>query len=147
MLDSHIITSTLAAGGKLFYYWNRIVFITIYSSIVIFSGKIRYSIALFFIPSDSMYQLCFLFICWCILFLSGILALKQFTELGIGFLLALTLLTYCVDKSIENTFVIHSLHLPISIARIRDEEEVRLALFKAFGIYFNSSIWNESILS
>ena len=69
------------------------------------------------------------------LFLSGILALKQFTELGIGFLLALTLLTYCVDKSIENTFVIHSLHLPISIARIHDEEEVRLALFEALDRY------------
>lgn len=79
-------------GGKIFYYWNRIVFIILYSSIVIFAG---------------------------------ILALKKFAELALAFLFIMVIIVYCVDKSIENTFVVHSLHLPINIARIHDEEEVR----------------------
>ena len=79
-------------GGKIFYYWNRIVFITLYSSIVIFSG---------------------------------ILALKKFAQLAVVFLFIMVIIVYCVDKSIENTFVVHSLYLPINIARIHDEEEVR----------------------
>lgn len=79
-------------GGKIFYYWNRIVFITLYSSIVVFSA---------------------------------ILALKQYAELGLTFVFIMTIVTYCIDKSVENTFVIHSLHLPLMVARIHDEEEVR----------------------
>jgi hypothetical protein len=80
-------------GGKIFYYWNRIIIIILYSGILVFSG---------------------------------ILALKEFPKLAIGFLLGMIVITYCVDKSIENTFEIHSQHLPISIARIHDEEEVRI---------------------
>lgn len=78
-------------GGKIFYYWNRIVFVTIYSSIVI---------------------------------VASVIALKAFPKLGIAFLVTILILTYCVDKSVETTFAIHSLHLPISMARIHDEEEV-----------------------
>jgi hypothetical protein len=82
-------------GGKIFYYWNRIVFIILYSSIIIFSS---------------------------------ILALKDFRKLAIGFFVTMMMLTYIVSKSIESRFVIHSHHLPISIARIHDEEEVRIFL-------------------
>lgn len=38
------------------------------------------------------------------------------------------LVTYMVDTAITNTFVIHSLNLPITIARVHDEEEVSIAL-------------------
>ena len=79
-------------GGKIFYYWNRIVFITIYSSIAIFTS---------------------------------FLIMKAFPKLAIVFLVIMTIITYCVDKSVETTFALHSLHLPISMARIHDEEEVR----------------------
>ena len=75
-------------GGKIFYYWNRIVFVTIYSSIVI---------------------------------VASVIALKAFPKLGIAFLVTILILTYCVDKSVETTFAIHSLHLPISMARIHDK--------------------------
>ena len=78
-------------GGKIFYYWSRIVFITLYSSIVIFSS---------------------------------ILAIKQHPVMGLIFFFIMIIITYSIDKSVENTFVINSLHLPISIARIHDEEEV-----------------------
>ena len=78
-------------GGKIFYYWSRIVFITLYSSIVIFSS---------------------------------ILAIKKHPVMGVIFLFIMIIITYSIDKSVENTFVINSLHLPISIARIHDEEEV-----------------------
>ena len=36
------------------------------------------------------------------------------------------LVTYMVDTAITNTFVIHSLNLPITIARVHDEEEVSM---------------------
>jgi hypothetical protein len=78
-------------GGKIFFYWNRIIFIILYSAIIVFS-----------------------------LFL----ALKEFRSLAVGFFFTMIVITYCVSKSIESTFVIHSQHLPISIARIHDEEEV-----------------------
>jgi len=80
-------------GGKLFYYWNRIVFITLYSSIVLFSA---------------------------------ILFLKKYPEIGTPFFVVMTLITYCIDKSVTNTFVVNSLYLPISIARIHDIEEDEL---------------------
>ncbi|KAL7445542.1 hypothetical protein ACHAXH_007831 [Discostella pseudostelligera] len=80
-------------GGKIFYYWNQIVFVTIYSSIVVFSS---------------------------------FLVLKQFPKLGLAFLVVMIIITYCVDKSVETTFAVHSLHLPMSMARIHDEEEVCL---------------------
>ena len=115
-------------GGKIFYYWNRIVFVTIYSSIVIFTS---------------------------------FLALKAFPKLGIAFLVTMLILTYCVDKSVETTFAIHSLHLPISMARIHDEEEVSVwfwlmhlvsshYLLSCFDIYFRSAfltsrIWNQTV--
>lgn len=83
-------------GGKIFFYWNRVVFVAIYSSIVIFSS---------------------------------VLVLKVFPKLGIAFLFLMTIITYCVDKSVETTFAIHSLHLPMSMARIHDEEEVRMLVF------------------
>lgn len=44
--------------------------------------------------------------------------------MGVIFLFIMIIITYSIDKSVENTFVINSLHLPISIARIHDEEEV-----------------------
>lgn len=88
-----VYTQRCEGGGKIFYYWNRIVFITLHSSIVIFSG---------------------------------ILVLKKRYKMGASFFLVMTLVTYCVDKAVENTFVIHSLHLPISVARIHEEEEVAL---------------------
>ena len=78
-------------GGKIFYYWNRIVFITLYSSIVIFSA---------------------------------ILALKKHPEMAAGVGVIMLAITYSVDRAIKSTFVVHSLHLPVSIARIHDEEEV-----------------------
>lgn len=37
------------------------------------------------------------------------------------------LVTIMVDKAITNTFVIHSLNLPIKIARNHDDEEVRIS--------------------
>jgi len=77
-------------GGKLFYYWNRIVFITLYSSIVVFFA---------------------------------ILTLKQYFRMGTAFLIIMTLVTYCFDKSVTNTFVVNSLYLPISIARDSDAKE------------------------
>lgn len=80
-------------GGKLFYYWNRVVFITLYTSIIVFAG---------------------------------ILGLKGFTTQGVALFFVMTLGTYCFDASVKNTFVVNSLHLPISIARIHDEEEVAL---------------------
>lgn len=42
--------------------------------------------------------------------------------------LSMLLVTYMVDTAITNTFVIHSLNLPITIARVHDEEEVSIAL-------------------
>mmetsp|Transcript_27457 Transcript_27457/g.49971 ORF Transcript_27457/g.49971 Transcript_27457/m.49971 type:complete len:221 (-) Transcript_27457:190-852(-) len=77
-------------GGKIFYYWNRIVFITLYSSIVVFFA---------------------------------ILTLKQYFRMGTAFLIIMTLVTYCFDKSVTNTFVVNSLYLPISIARDSDAKE------------------------
>ncbi len=68
------------------------MFVTIYSSIVVFSS---------------------------------FLVLKQFPKLGLAFLVVMIIITYCVDKSVETTFAVHSLHLPMSMARIHDEEEVR----------------------
>ena len=89
-------------GGKIFYYWSRIVFITLYSSIVIFSS---------------------------------ILAIKKHPVMGLIFFFIMIIITYSIDKSVENTFVINSLHLPISIARIHDEEEVRVHRQMAFIVY------------
>merc|ERR1712194_356926 len=80
-------------GGKIFYYWNRMVFITLYSSIVLFSGM---------------------------------LILRGHPKMGTTFVILMSLTAYGVDRSIKNTFVINSLNLPISIARIHDEEEVRI---------------------
>jgi len=80
-------------GGKIFYYWNRIVFITLYSANVLFSA---------------------------------ILLLKQYETMGISFFFIMLLFTWGVDTSVTNTFVVNSLHLPISIARIHDEEESAL---------------------
>ena len=90
-------------GGKIFFYWNRIIFIILYSAIIVFS-----------------------------LFL----ALKEFQKLAVGFLLTMMVITYCVSKSIESTFVIHSQHLPISIARIHDEEEVSIFRIINYPLHF-----------
>ena len=89
-------------GGKIFYYWSRIVFITLYSSIVIFSS---------------------------------ILAIKKHPVMGVIFLFIMIIITYSIDKSVENTFVINSLHLPISIARIHDEEEVSNTIDSFTSVY------------
>lgn len=62
---------------------------------------------------------------WCNSHSAGMLALKAYTTLGIVFFFVMVLVTYCVDRAVNNTFVVHSLHLPISIARIHDDEEVR----------------------
>lgn len=48
--------------------------------------------------------------------------LKKFKG-GIAFFFLATLLVYFVDKMIQNTFVVHSLNLPMSVARIHDQEE------------------------
>jgi hypothetical protein len=80
-------------GGKIFYYWNRVVFATLYVSILI----------------------CF-----------GILSLKGFVKAALAFVVIMLLVTYMVDRGFTNTFVIHSFHLPIKIARIHDEEEESL---------------------
>jgi len=48
--------------------------------------------------------------------------LKKFTG-GIVFLFFATLLVYVVEKMIHSTFVVHSLNLPMSVARIHDQEE------------------------
>ena len=45
------------------------------------------------------------------------------------------IITYSIDKSVENTFVINSLHLPISIARIHDEEEVSNTIDSFTSVY------------
>lgn len=94
-------------GGKIFYYWNQIVFITIYSSIAIFTS---------------------------------LLLMKAFPKLAIAFLVIMTITTYCIDKSVETTFALHSIHLPISMARIHDEEEVRsLMIMVQFMLSIHSS--------
>lgn len=80
-------------GGKLFYYWNRIIFVILYSAIVVFAA---------------------------------ILALKQFPRLAISFSVLMVLITSSVGKAINRNFGVHSQHLPISIARIHDEEVVAL---------------------
>jgi len=80
-------------GGKLFYYWNRIVFVTLYSSIWMFSS---------------------------------IMALQQWTTMAIVFAVVMTLVTFFFDRAVSSSFVTNSLHLPISIARIHDQEEVAL---------------------
>lgn len=89
----YVYVQPFEGGGKIFYYWNRIVFTTLYSSIIIFSG---------------------------------VLALKKFPQMSVSFLIIMILVTVVVDKSIQNTFVSHSLNLPMTIARINDEEEVNL---------------------
>lgn len=89
------------SGGKIFFYWNRIVFITLYTSIVIFNS---------------------------------ILALKGYIAMAALFLVMMILITYSIDKSVENTFVKHSLHLPISNARIHDEEQVRVHMIQFFNM-------------
>mmetsp|Transcript_1587 Transcript_1587/g.2834 ORF Transcript_1587/g.2834 Transcript_1587/m.2834 type:complete len:931 (+) Transcript_1587:3-2795(+) len=89
----YVYVQPFEGGGKIFYYWNRIVFTTLYSSIIIFSG---------------------------------VLALKKFPQMSVSFLIIMILVTVVVDKSIQNTFVSHSLNLPMTIARINDEEEAAL---------------------
>jgi hypothetical protein len=60
------------------------------------------------------------------------LILKEHPKTGTIFAVLMTLAIICVDRSVKNTFVDNSLNLPISIARIHDEEEV--------GIQFKFSL-------
>mmetsp|Transcript_26962 Transcript_26962/g.56923 ORF Transcript_26962/g.56923 Transcript_26962/m.56923 type:complete len:1388 (-) Transcript_26962:191-4354(-) len=87
-------------GGRLFYYFNRIVLIGLYSSIIVFSG-------IFALRSKTMMALCFLVI--------------------------MLAITYGVDSAMKKTFVIHSINLPISIARIHNEEMLSQSNLKSDG--------------
>ena len=78
------------SGGTLFYYWNRIVFISLYCSIIV---------------------------------LSGVLVLKQFPRSGLAFFIIGLMAVFFTDRAIKSKFVVHSLHLPMSQARIHDTEE------------------------
>ena len=78
------------SGGTLFYYWNRIVFISLYCSIIVFSG---------------------------------VLVLKHFPRSGVAFFMIGLMVIFYTDQAIKSKFVVHSLHLPLSQARIHDTEE------------------------
>ena len=64
--------------------------------------------------------------------------LKKFTG-GIVFFFIATLLVYIVDKMIHNTFVVHSLNLPISVARIHDQEQNERAQASHVGTSRNAN--------
>lgn len=57
---------------------------------------------------------------------SVFLFLKNWTITGPVFLVLMSLITYFVQRSVANTFVVNSLNLPINLARVVDEEEVKI---------------------
>lgn len=54
---------------------------------------------------------------------AGMLAIKNFANLAICFLLVMIFIVYIVDKAITRRFIVHSLELPIKVVA---EEEVSL---------------------
>ena len=57
-----------------------------------------------------------------------------------SFFVRMLLVTIMVDKAITHTFVIHSLNLPIKIARNHDDEEVRHIYIVIIRILLASSV-------
>ena len=55
--------------------------------------------------------------------LLAILAIKKQLAIAFGFGVVMMLVTYFYDKTVHSTFVVNSLHLPMSIARIHGKEE------------------------
>lgn len=61
-----------------------------------------------------------------IAFFAIFLVLKLWYKTGITFFVLTSVITYFVQRAVTNTFVVNSLHLPISLARANDEEEIAL---------------------
>jgi len=113
----------LSSPNQIFYYWNRVVFITLYCSVVVFAGEDNVGMSCTFRALTHQFLT--------LLHWTGILALKHYTTTGIVLFFVMTLVVYCVDRAVKSTFVVHSLHLPISIARIHDDDEAAYLLEEA----------------
>ena len=142
-----IYCEPFSGGGKIFYYWNRVVFATLYCSILIFFGILAIKVSRLnsitgyynmqsFNPISTIDQFNikgilqdgYSFYCdvsnlvcvGTLIFIQSLISHLWFVSL-LAF--SMLLVTIMVDKSITNTFVVNSLNLPIKIARKHDDEE------------------------